>query len=99
MPALASTVNDQIEYRGRIMVDSSTPATGDYTMRISFWPGADFVSGVDRDGSGALVGATWQEVKTVTIDNEGYFAVEIGDTTPPPNRTRSSSTQIFPSRN
>ena len=45
-----ATVNDRIEFRGRIMIDATTPATGSYTMRISFWTGADLNPGVDIDG-------------------------------------------------
>lgn len=79
MAEAQATVSDTFEFRGRLMSTASTPATGTYDLRLSFWDQNDFVDGADRDATGSLAGNTWSETQTVTLDSLGYFIVEVGD--------------------
>lgn len=79
---MQAAVSDTITYQGRLLASPSTPAASmNFDMRFSLWADADFVDGVDRDGSGALVGTTWEEELAMTTDSQGFFIVEVGSVT------------------
>jgi len=58
------------------------------TFRFSIWSSKDFLI-TDRDAAGAIVLAApnyadWQEVHTITPNNNGTFSLELGSITPLP---------------
>ncbi len=83
MPAGAeAAVANTLSFQGRLLTGPTTPAANvTVQIRHSMWAGADFVDGVDRDGSGALVGAPWEEVQTITTDAQGFFMTIVGSVT------------------
>lgn len=81
MATTHAAVANTISFQGRLLTGPTTPAANvNFEMRFSLWAGADFVDGVDRN-AGALVGAPWQEVQSVTTDAQGFFIANVGSVT------------------
>lgn len=65
-----AAVSNTIAYQGRLLSGPTTPAANlNFEMRFSLWSDADFVDGIDRNGSGALVGTIWQEEVPMVTDS------------------------------
>lgn len=77
-----AAVANTIAFQGRLLSSPTSPAANqNFDVRFSFWADADFNDGVDRDGAGALVGAAWQEVVSMTTDSQGFFILDVGSVT------------------
>jgi len=73
-----AAIANTITFQGRLLSSPTAPAANlTYQMRFSLWSDADFVDGTDRV-NGALVGAAWQEVQTITTDSQGFFIADVG---------------------
>lgn len=85
----AGTTPQRHAYNGHLLDAGGQPITTPHTIRFSYWTSADAVSG-DTTATGAIAAgaatyAGWQELHTVTPDSNGFFSVELGDTTPLPD--------------
>ena len=80
-PVAEAAVADTIPFRGRLLSSPTTAAANQtFSIRFSIWSDADFDSGTDLS-AGALQGAAWEEVTSVTTDTQGFFTIEVGSST------------------
>lgn len=85
MATTHAAVANTLSFQGRLLTGPTTPAANtNFEMRFSLWADADFVEGTDR-AAGALVGAPWQEVQTVSTDAQGFFITNVGSATALPS--------------
>jgi hypothetical protein len=84
-PTTYATNTNYLNFQGRLLMSATTPAANfTFNLRLSMWDDEDYVSAVDIDPSGVLVGASWQEVQTLTTDSQGFFVAKVGLVTPLP---------------
>lgn len=81
----ATTTPATINYQGRLLDNSNSPLSGNYTFRFSLWQSADWIAG-DTTGAGAInTGsanyAGWQETHAVTTGTFGLFNMSLGSST------------------
>ncbi len=79
----ATTTPNLVPYEGVLKDAGGTAITTSHDFRFSFWLDADFTTGVDRDGAGAIPGAApgfsgFSEVQSVIPDSSGFFNLNIG---------------------
>jgi hypothetical protein len=67
------------------LASSTTPAANfTFNLRLSIWDDEDYVLSTDKDALGSLIGASWEEVQTLTTDSQGFFVAKVGIVTPLP---------------
>jgi len=85
----ANSVPEKFIYEARLLnAAGSAPKTTSHTFRFSLWA-VSAVNGGDLSGGTINVLApnysNWQEVQTVTPNNDGFFSLELGAITPLPD--------------
>ncbi len=97
--AATQTTPTKYIYNGRLLDSTGQPVTVAQSIRFSYWRSIDFVS-TDTTSTGAInTGsanyASWQEVHTVTPNANGYFSVNLGDTTALLNMSSMSTSTLL----
>ncbi len=82
VPTVQAQNTSYLNFQGRLLMSATTPAANyTFNLRLSIWDDEDYVAATDKNGAGALVGAAWQEVQTLTTDAQGFFIAKVGSET------------------
>lgn len=85
IPTTYATNTNYLNFQGRLLMSATTPAANfTFNIRLSIWDDGDYNPVTDKDGSGSLVGASWEEIQTLTTDSQGFFVAKVGFVTPLP---------------